>query len=99
MKLQGIYLVLFDRHGPALCVSINNLSHLHSFNVLVASSFAPPFCIRRMLIMGARPLYLWSNKFEVYTWERKLTAVEQHTSLFTSHPYISVKQIFFRTKI
>lgn len=39
--------------GFALFVSIGNLSNLHSLNVLVASSYAPPFCIRRMLIMGA----------------------------------------------
>lgn len=47
-------------------VLINNFYNLHSFNVLVASSYAPPFCIRRMLIMGALTHFIYGrNKFEV----------------------------------
>ena len=44
----------------ALCelFLMDNLSNSHSLSVLLASSYAPPFCIRRMLIMGALPHFI-----------------------------------------
>lgn len=50
--------------GRAELLRPNNSDNFSSLNVSAALCYPPPFCIRRMLIMGARALHF------IYGWNK-----------------------------
>lgn len=50
--------------GRAELLGSNNSDNFSSLNVSAALCYPPPFCIRRMLIMGARALHF------IYGWNK-----------------------------